>query len=343
MALPGSDFYRRNLGGLDTSRFRRYIRHETERRPDYVLNVLSNQSSFTFNGAQIRVNEEKGGFGIFATRDIAKDEIVLTETPYVSYADNASRSRCSHCTKPTKNGVLCSCGEVYCSEQCRQKASVEYHAALCNTSYRKIEEKIQLHGRSSSSRQTMLMVRLLARALLEKPPQKKYSSPLDLAPFHILHRPTDMKSPAELEDPDCFVNIRQPIDTYMTIDFNFNENIPSLYTNTNPRIDMDTIVQMSQALTANSYGMDGSISKIALLIGGSFFNHDCSPNTMMTANTATGNTFYFKTKINVKRGQELTVTYVDPNEEYEMRSTKLLGFYGFNCRCKKCTMCLMQR
>ena len=119
MAAPGSDFYRKNLGVCETSLIRRHIRHDGERRPDYVLEVLSNQSTFVFIGAQVRVNAEKGGFGIFATRNIAKDEVVLTETPYVSYIENIDRSKCSHSARRLDSQVLCSCGEIYCSNQCR--------------------------------------------------------------------------------------------------------------------------------------------------------------------------------------------------------------------------------
>ena len=321
-----------------TSHLRRHIRHDTERRPDYVLEVLANQSTFIFNGAQVRVNAEKGGFGIFATRDIAKDEVVLTETPYVSYIENIDRSRCSHCAKLLESTVRCTCGEVYCSNQCRHRASVEYHAALCNTSYRKTEEEIHKTGISSSSRLVNIMTRLLARASIEKPSDKKYSSPLDLAPIHILHRTTDMNSLADLEDYSFPFNIPQPIEVYLLIDFIFNENIPSLCGHSNPRIDMDTIVQTSQVLLANTYRMDGSDVNLAMLLAGSFFNHDCNPNAELTTKPSTGNTAYFKTKRDIKEGEELTVTYVNPNEEYEMRSMKLWATYGFRCQCKRCLM-----
>ena len=303
-----------------------------------MLEVLSNQSTFTFNGAQVRVNAEKGGFGIFATRDIAKDEVVLIEMPYVSYIENIDRSKCSHCAKLLESRVLCSCGEVYCSNQCREKASVEYHAALCNTSYRQIETFLQQHGRTSSSRQINMVARLLARASIEKPSDKKYSSPLDLAPIHILHRTTDMNSLADLEDRTYHLNVRQPVMQYISIDELFCNNIPALYRQSNPRIHMDTIVQTSHALLANAFRVDDSVYNIVLLIAGSFFNHDCNPNTQVTTMPTTGNTVYFKTKKNVEEGEELTVAYVNPNEEYEMRSAKLWASYGFKCNCRKCFM-----
>ena len=301
-----------------------------------MLEVLSNQSTFTFNGAQVRVNAEKGGFGIFATRNIAKDEVVLTETPYVSYIENIDRSRCSHCAKRLESRVLCSCGEVYCSNQCRDKASVEYHAALCNTSYRQIEKNLQESSRHSSSRRVNMVARLLARASIEKPSDKKYSSPLDLAPIHILHRTIDMNSLADLEDYSFPFNIRQPVTSYVNLDTAYVDNIPLLYKCYNPRIHMDTIVQTSMTLGSNAYLVDDSVFNIVLLIAGSFFNHDCNPNTELTTKPSTGNTAYFKTKRDVKEGEELTVAYVDPNAEYEMRSMKLWATYGFHCRCKKC-------
>ena len=303
-----------------------------------MLEVLANQSTFIFFGAQVRVSAEKGGFGIFATRNIAKDEVVLTETPYVSYIENIDRSRCSHCAKRLESRVLCSCGEVYCSNQCRHRASVEYHAALCNTSYRQIETFLQQHGRTSSSRQINMVARLLARASIEKPSDKKYSSPLDLAPIHILHRTTDVNSLADLEDSTYNMNIPQPIENYLLIDFLYTENIPSLYRQSNPRIDMDIIVQTSRVLLANTYRVDGSDVNLAVLLAGSFFNHDCNPNAELTTKPSTGNTAYFKTKRDVQEGEELTVSYVDPDEENQMRSLKLLGFYGFRCQCKRCLL-----
>ena len=302
-----------------------------------MLEVLANQSTFVFNGAQVRISAEKGGFGIFATRDIAKDEVVLTETPYVSYIENTDRSRCSHCAKRLDSQVLCTCGEIYCSNQCRHRASVEYHAALCNTSYRIIEKNVRENSRRPSSRRVNMMARLLARASIEKPSDKRYSSPLDLAPIHILHRPIDMNSLADLEDYSFPFNIRQPVTSFISVDEEYCDNIPLLYRQSNPRIHMDTIVQTTYALIGNAYQVDDSITNLILLIAGSFFNHDCNPNTELTTKPSTGNTAYFKTKRDVKEGEELTVAYVDPNAEYEMRSLKLLG-YGFQCRCKKCLM-----
>jgi hypothetical protein len=120
------------------------------------------------------VKEIEGkGFGMVATRDIKKGEVVMAEEPFVSFTADAEGKRCENChtmvwdektNKPLPNRIMCpGCGvEAYCSEHCQRVAYESYHVALCKTGYINIKKEIIKNGQSQSSTMIPLLTRLFA-------------------------------------------------------------------------------------------------------------------------------------------------------------------------------------
>lgn len=64
-------------------------------------------------------------------------------------------------------------------------------------------------------------------------------------------------------------------------------------------------------------------------------NHSCEPNlSVVIEGRAQGITV--KAKHDIQAGQELTVTYVDPELKLEQRESLLLQNWGFSCACARC-------
>lgn len=66
---------------------------------------------------------------------------------------------------------------------------------------------------------------------------------------------------------------------------------------------------------------------------GSFFNHSCSWNVNMYHDTDDS---FFVTNRDIKTNEELTITYVYPELDYEQRQSCLSRLYDFDCKCDRC-------
>lgn len=75
-----------------------------------------------------------------------------------------------------------------------------------------------------------------------------------------------------------------------------------------------------------------------LYIKGSFFNHSCLPNCFYYG---VANFMFVKTVSDVKKGEELTLSYIEPKPLYERRNE--MNKWNFICKCRLCenevTMC----
>ena len=71
---------------------------------------------------------------------------------------------------------------------------------------------------------------------------------------------------------------------------------------------------------------------LSVLMG--WHNHDCAPNARSVIE-ADGSVQIQSLK-EIKDGEEVTISYVDPKLPYEERRKTLLKHYGFECRCARC-------
>eukprot|EP01035_Chromulina_nebulosa_P022109 gene22109-28627_t len=86
----------------------------------------------------------RGGFGIFASKDIAADDLVLVETHMFSFnGDRSGKELCHHGHRKISTVCACEpCQEVYCSDDCRTYAAWTYHASICGTNYKALKAMV---------------------------------------------------------------------------------------------------------------------------------------------------------------------------------------------------------
>ena len=71
----------------------------------------------------------------------------------------------------------------------------------------------------------------------------------------------------------------------------------------------------------------------ALYVRGSFFNHSCQPNAVVSWR---GATLHVRAARRVAAGEELTIAYTDTYRPGPMRRKVLLSSKGFTCQCTRC-------
>ena len=93
-------------------------------------------------------------------------------------------------------------------------------------------------------------------------------------------------------------------------------------------------------LSFNSFGSgvekhDKEGDSTGIWIEPSFFNHSCFKNT---TNTFFGDAMFLYTDRVILAGEELTISYLSPTDDYEKRQETVQKSYNFSCKCTLCTL-----
>jgi hypothetical protein len=62
-------------------------------------------------------------------------------------------------------------------------------------------------------------------------------------------------------------------------------------------------------------------------------NHSCDPNSAIFFE---GSELRVRSITTIAAGEEITISYINPNESFDFRQDQLLSKYYFTCECKKC-------
>ncbi|UPK92776.1 hypothetical protein LCI18_003711 [Fusarium solani-melongenae] len=95
------------------------------------------------------------------------------------------------------------------------------------------------------------------------------------------------------------------------------------------------------ALT-NALPLGPSSSTCGVFLQASRFNHSCHPNTQKTWNDSTGK-LNFHVCRDIKKGEEITISYLKKREGYRIRQTSLKDNYRFRCLCSLCSLPVTER
>lgn len=83
----------------------------------------------------------------------------------------------------------------------------------------------------------------------------------------------------------------------------------------------------------------GASNGSAIYAYGSMFNHSCAPNVNVTW-PERNHLVEFVASENIKQGEQLTIAYIDLNEDWSLnvakRRAQLEEAYGFVCECPRC-------
>ena len=77
-------------------------------------------------------------------------------------------------------------------------------------------------------------------------------------------------------------------------------------------------------------------SHVVIGVVSSMFNHDCEPNVAIDSDLCDTPKLRAMAKRGIRRGESLTVSYVDSSQSREFRQTFLSSIYNFRCSCKTC-------
>jgi len=81
---------------------------------------------------------------------------------------------------------------------------------------------------------------------------------------------------------------------------------------------------------------DGKKVGCALSVLMGWHNHDCMPNA--EANVDAAGSVTMRALRDIAEGEEVTISYIDANADYDERRKILALHYGFECRCSRCTL-----
>ena len=279
------------------------------------------------------------GVGIVATRDLPAGTAVHVETPLLAATIGPA---CYHCLRTLREGmgVPCACDRVFCSSACKAAAQAAYHAPLCAAAGGRAVAVLEAGaeiGMATATRYISLMWKLLGAAMVHaQATGTPLRPPPDTAPFCHLARVTDWATPTSGEAQPLFMVAQiMVIGCTQLRDLTGMRGKPAL--SAEWLCDAAAMVKSNIMVLHSSTPTHASRRGQALMGAGSFFNHSCVPNTMNISNMeTTGATVTFTTVRAVKKGEELTISYLDEGAPVAERRAALRKHYGFTCTCPKC-------
>jgi hypothetical protein len=92
------------------------------------------------------------------------------------------------------------------------------------------------------------------------------------------------------------------------------------------------------AFTVVDYDLS-SITGIGLYTKAAAINHSCDPNCCQTFNISSSATLSIRAIKDIKKGEEVTIAYIDVGRPTWWRKNELFLSYGFYCSCSRCCSC----
>ena len=264
-------------------------------------------------------------FGVMATEDLARNEILLVDHTAASAVDDpAGRCACC-CGMLTANFVsLRCCSTRYCSRFCADRALASYHLAVCGKDLSRFEKAYRRNLTTpEKAADELLFLRVIAGAVQNStvhPIQTPFMKQLTAMYDGNKHQPFDLET-----------NIIRTFKmlTCLGIDIFANHNFDTW------------VLQTLRARIANNsrqYFLDGH-AHIAINPLYSFFNHSCDPNVKWEDDDAThSSTVRMYTLRRVSDGDELFINYQKElsDKPYFERRKVLREWLGSDCQCTKC-------
>ena len=301
----------------------------------------------------------KGGFGLFATRTIEKDGMVLLDPGFFAVHHDYER-RCHHCTRPltppatsgeqsapssSSTVVPCpgrGCNRRFCSVACQQSAFDSYHAPWCGRDTSSVDT-LQTRAVSSSARVWLHVMKMMGYAIQQarkavdtaEAGSRWVSTPIaDTAPLNLLCRLSDIST------GDAMHRSMVRAQYYAVLAMLKEE--PTLRHSSGLQfdafLDAASMGLLNSACVADPDDDDDAIAAkdLPCLLPslGSFFNHSCEPNVTYGGHYP-GASLCFLAERPIAAGDELFIAYI-VNRDAEKRQWLLKDAYGFDCGCPMC-------
>ncbi|KAF8955593.1 SET domain-containing protein 5, partial [Entomortierella lignicola] len=293
---------------------------------------------------------------LFAAQDLPKNSTVFTEFPFVyfppmkRYNMIVKGEACGLCARTISNGnlyvsVCKSCGRTkYCTKTCRESAWDSSHRFECQALNPAIKEYIN-YCREENWNAGMGALRCYERILIanETSPQELASVLKHFDAFATVSQEERQKRETswdlmgdqsraiwekalELLIKGCKYPLQVTSKTGTSV---LTKPLPdelkdSLFT-------MDTYLKFVGRYNINN--QDGGLYLLH-----SSLNHSCVPNAVID-HPGAGTNYGVSVRLarDIKRDEQLQITYCDPRWNRETRQQYLRTEYLFTCKCKRCT------
>ncbi|KAK9757783.1 hypothetical protein RND81_01G185600 [Saponaria officinalis] len=303
------------------------------------------QNQMAVPNALSLANLEGKGRGLMASRPLKGGEIVLRDSPILTYSAYPLKRReqesvssyktyCVQCCKtliqggPTTTTLTCpSCCHpddgIFCNAKCHSLAISLTHSPWACQALRYLRNCHVLVDQQSDERQVQ------ARYLVAAYNLAMYSP----SAFQTLLSLDGNGSQGGEMDSAVFLH-------------SFISLLPFPQGFSTPSVEMTASLLSKDR--CNAFGLmepfsehgGRSVRAYAIYANGSFFNHDCLPNACRfdyIDNGTNGNTDMIIRMIHdVPQGQEICLSYFQVNLTYPVRQKRLLDDYGFACVCDRC-------
>ncbi|KAI5956307.1 SET5 [Candida jiufengensis] len=296
------------------------------------------------------VMTSKRGKCLYAKKPITKGELIWEEKPLFFIPPLANvklishGSACSYCgkllqqteMKTVLKGLDCNvCSEIWCSKECKQQDG-DLHSILKHNVYNPTTKKskfinpdsfitLQDYCLEESWNALYAITLIYAQILLDKSGTKQKQ-------FNAMAKVSqDIRYKALNSGGGTFDNMNGGAlfvqEQQKTLWKEGYEKFLSVFPK-NPITYKEFLYMMG---TYNINNLDSNI-----YLTQSHLNHNCNPNTSVDTNINRISGLKVFAKTNIKEGEEITTTYVNPNHTLNQRQRELRVNWGFICNCEKC-------
>jgi hypothetical protein len=319
-------------------------------------------------GSVQAVQTEDRGLVLTATKAFTTGDVLWIETPVVSVC--LDPARCQRCMLPVRHAVQCDCGEVFCSQHCKDLAGADWHHVQCGEAAKriaKLRETLWSNGLDVGQHYHVLMAaRLSALALARAAGRSGKWEDVDIDPLDEHHDICHLVGLGDDADPETLKANTQPFEPLLKqyrlfcsltglggasqfpagrcFDFAWYSRLLGIF--------------IANGMQDHIGGDAQAAAHVSLCAKGSLSNHSCNPNagatSIATALVATGthadgiaelermpaNTMVFRARRDIAGGDEINVAYITEAQLQQPAACRRnsLSHYLFWCRCERCEL-----
>ncbi|KAF9985326.1 SET domain-containing protein 5 [Modicella reniformis] len=312
-------------------------------------------SALTNGQVKARMINKIVGKGLFAAQDLSKDKIIFTEFPFIYFPPMkrfhmvVNGEACGLCARSIRRGhlLICSCqscGKIkYCTKACRQTAWDSSHRFECSAlnpalkeyiSYCMEEnwnagmgalrcyERILIANETSPEELASVLKHLDAFATVSQEERQKKETSWDMMGYQSREH-WDKSLQLLIKGCQYPLNVTGRNGTSV-LTKPLPDRLENLFT-------METYLKFLGRYNINN--QDGGLYLLH-----SSLNHACVPNVIID-HPGAGTDYGVSVRLarDIKRDEQLQITYCDPRWKRETRQQYLRTEYLFTCKCKRCT------
>ncbi|KAK1941736.1 N-lysine methyltransferase SMYD2 [Phytophthora citrophthora] len=261
-----------------------------------------------------------------ATRDVKTGESVLRDVAYGNVVLSANRTAlCAVCLRAADADICCDdCSRVFfCSEECQEKLQ-DVHEKECEA----LEEVDLVASKTSTDVNLLrLLIRILAVRSQDAMDGKRHMD----EEGNVASSYANVKELVHVLDKEggpWVDHVRAGAKKIL-------EDLPD-----ECQLPVEEILVIAAQINENAYSLDALDGKHLVAAVGLFpicglINHSCQPNC--TWSNAGGSIMEVRALCDIKKGEEITLSYIDIDKERSERQKELQNTKHFDCQCDRCS------